>query len=84
MVSGVSRWAWDLAAQAAWDHLAAHLPTGPSPLHAVLEANTTLPTALPAILLEAAPPAGEVQAVGSAWTWACLALASLRRLRTGR
>ena len=84
VVASVSRWAWDLLAQAAWDHLAAQLPTGPSPLLTVLEANTTLPAALPAILLEAAPPAGEVHAVGSAWTWACLALATWRKLRAGR
>ena len=84
VVTSVSRWAWDLLAQAIWDYLAAQLPTGPSPLLAVLEANTTLPAAFPAILLEAAPQAGEVHAVGSAWTWACLALATWRRLRSGR
>ena len=84
VTAGVSRWAWDLLVQATWDHLAAQLPTGPPPLLAMLEANTTLPAAFPAILLEAGPPADEVHAVGTAWTWACLALATWRRHRAGR
>ncbi len=84
LAASVSGWAWDLLAHAAWDRLAAQLPSGPLPLLAVLEANSTLPAALPAILLEAVPPAGEVHAVGSAWTWACLAVATWRRHRTGR
>jgi hypothetical protein len=84
LAASVTGWAWDLLARVAWDSLAAQLPSGPSPLLAVLEANTTLPAALPALLLEAAPPAGEVHAVGTAWTWACLALATWRRHRAGR
>jgi hypothetical protein len=84
VAASVSRWAWDFLAQAAWGRLAAQLPTPALSLLPTPEANATLAAVVPALLLEAGTPAGAVQAVGAAWTWACLALATWRRLRSGR
>ena len=55
-----------------------------SPLPAALQANATLAATVPAVLLGAAPSADTAQAVGTAWTWSCLALATWRRVQARR
>ena len=81
---GVARWAWGLASQAAWEYLAAQLLAPPTSLPMPPLANATLAVTVPALLQEAVPPANAAQAVGTAWTWACLALAAWRKTQTRR
>ena len=84
VTAGLARWAWELATQAAWEYLASRLSAPPSPLPAALQANTTLAATVPAVLLGAGPSADAAQAVGTAWTWSCLALATWRRIQARR
>ena len=86
--SVLSGWAWEFLSRVAWDLLAALLPVPLSPYSAPpsgdLLANATLPETVPAFLRGAGPSTEMVQAVGSAWTWSCLALAAWRKARAGR
>ena len=84
VTAGLARWAWELASQAAWEYLASRLSAPPSPLPAALQANATLAATVPAVLLGAGPSADTAQAVGTAWTWSCLALATWRRIQARR
>ena len=84
----LSGWAREFLSRAAWDHLTALLPVPSLPLTTLplgdQLANTTFPETVPAFLREAGLSTGTVQAVGSAWTWSCLALAAWRRAHAGR
>ena len=81
---GLARWAWGLASQAAWEYLASRVLASPSSFPVLPQANATLAATVPSILLEAAPSAEAAQAVGTAWTWSCLALATWRRVQARR
>ena len=84
VATGLSRWAWELATQAAWEYLEGQLwRNEPAPLPP-LSANSTLAAMVPAILLETGPSAGTLQTVGAVWTWSCYALAAWRKTQTRR
>ena len=83
MVDYLAGWAWDLSTQAAWQHLIGRLPAAAEgPLMQVLAAtaNVTIPLQPVAYFQEALTEYEEVQALGSAWTYAFMALAAGRRL----
>ena len=84
VIAGLSKWAWELATQAAWEYLESQLwraePTSLPPL----AVNSTLAATVPAILLEAGPSTGAFQTVGAVWTWSCYALAAWRKTQTRR
>ena len=84
VVTGLARWVWELATQAAWEYLAGRLVlTEPAPLPP-FAANTTLAGTVPAILLGAGPSTETIQTVGSVWTWSCYALAAWRKTHARR
>ena len=81
MVDYLAGWAWDLAIQAAWQHLTGRLPAAAEgPLMHAATANVTIPFQPVAYLQEALTEYEEVQALGSAWTYAFMTLAAGRRL----
>ena len=58
IVTGLARWAWELASQAAWEYLADRLLLTDLASPPPFAANTTLPGSVPAILLGARPSTG--------------------------
>ena len=84
VATGLARWAWELATQAAWEYLAGRLLlTEPASL-LLFAANTTLAETVPAILLGAGPSTETGQTVVSVWTWSCYALAAWRKTHARR
>ena len=84
VATGLSRWAWELATQAAWEYLEGQLlHTEPAPLP-LLATNATSAATVPAILLGAGPSAETLQTVGTVWTWSCYALAAWRKTQARR
>ena len=84
VAAGLSRWAWELAARAAWEYLEGQLlHTEPAPLPR-LATNVTAAATVPAILLGAGPSAETLQTVGTVWTWSCYALAAWRKTHARR
>lgn len=78
----VAGWAWDTVTRAAWRQLAGQLPTAPEdPFLQMLAAatNSTAPPQAVSLLQGALAGPVEAQALGSAWTWSCLAFAAWRR-----
>ena len=84
VTAGLSKWAWELATQAAWEYLEGQLwRTEPASLPPP-SVNSTLAATVPAILLGTGPPTGTFQTVGAVWTWSCYALAAWRKTQTRR
>ena len=71
VATGLARWAWELATQAAWEYLAGRLLLIEPASLPSFAANTTLAETVPAILLGAGRSTETIQTVGSVWTWSC-------------
>ena len=84
VATGLSRWAWELATQAAWEYLEGQLWRAEPASLPPLAVNSTLAATVPAILLGAGPPTGTFQTVGAVWTWSYYALAAWRKTQTRR
>ena len=84
VTAGLSRWAWELATQAAWEYLEGQLWRAEPASLPPLAVNSTLAATVPAILLEAGPSTGTLQTVGAVWTWSCYALAAWRKTQSRR
>lgn len=81
VTAGISRWAWDLASQAAWEYFSSRLLAAPALPLVKSEANTTAAATIPAILLGAESSVGVAQTMGMVSTWSCLALSAWRKAR---